>query len=141
MAKMNIVCHIIDKKNKDKKGFMCFCKPPEDNPYLIIERQGPSETSKINWVRVYESDVEEDCLDPHFKKISINLFHLCNGNKNMNLRFSLFTKTDSGKSLLYGHSEISPKEIEDKISKKVERELINERAKPKVAGTIQFLEF
>ena len=80
-------------------------------------------------------------MDPHFKKISINLFHLCNGNKSMTLRFSLFTKTDSGKSLLYGHSEISPKEIEDKISKKVERELINERAKPKVAGTIQFLEF
>ena len=38
VAKMNIACYVLDKKNKEKKGFMCFCKPPEDNPFLIIER-------------------------------------------------------------------------------------------------------
>ena len=38
MAKMNITCHVIDRKKKDKQGFLCFCKPPEDNPWLLIER-------------------------------------------------------------------------------------------------------
>ena len=38
VAKFEIVCHVIDKKNKEKKGFLCFCKPPEDNPFLVIER-------------------------------------------------------------------------------------------------------
>ena len=38
MAKMDITCRIIDKKAKEKKGFLCFCKPPTDNPWLRIER-------------------------------------------------------------------------------------------------------
>ena len=38
VAKMDIICHILDIKKKEKKGFLCFCKPPEDNPFLVIER-------------------------------------------------------------------------------------------------------
>ena len=58
MARMNIICKITDFK-KDKKGFLCFCQPPEDNPKLVIERQGEAleGTNKIKWVQVYESDV------------------------------------------------------------------------------------
>ena len=140
VAKMAMRCYVLDKKKKDKKGFLCFCKPPEDNPYLIIERQGPSDGNKIEWMRVHETECQEENLEPQFSKISINMFMLCNGQKSLPLRFSLYSKVD-GKDLLYGMCEISAKEIEDKIDKEPWRELINEKAKPKVAGTIHFSEF
>jgi len=59
MAKMDIVCHVVDKKNKNKKGFLCFCKPLQDNPFLVIERLGPScsENGQDSWVEVYKSEV------------------------------------------------------------------------------------
>ena len=66
MAKMDIVCRIVDFKNKNKKGFLCFCKPPEDNPKLVIERQGEAleGTNKIKWVQVYESEVMIGNVNP-----------------------------------------------------------------------------
>mmetsp|Transcript_27236 Transcript_27236/g.36400 ORF Transcript_27236/g.36400 Transcript_27236/m.36400 type:complete len:212 (+) Transcript_27236:172-807(+) len=57
IVKMDIVCRILDKKKKDKKGFLCFCRPPEDNPFLVIEKQGPSEGERRhNWVEVFRSE-------------------------------------------------------------------------------------
>ena len=143
-ASMEIICHILDKKKKDKKGFLCFCKPPEDNPFLVIERQGNVEGNKIQWVEVYKSEVKEDTLAPEFIKISINLFRLCHGNKQLPLRFSLYSQSDPfGKPLLYGHQELTCQQILNSIAKYKDqgRELINEKAKPKVAGTITFTMF
>ena len=56
-AKISMQCRIIDKKNKEKKGFLCFCKPPQDNPFLIIEKLGPQIGSKNNWQRVLKTEV------------------------------------------------------------------------------------
>lgn len=139
IAKMTLMCHVLDKKKKDKKGFLCFCKPPEDNPFLVIERQGPSDGARNNWVKLYDSEVEEGNLDPTFADININMFRLCNGNTSLPLRFSLFSQSDpSSKPLLYGSIELTCNQIQQQMTKNKDqgRELINEKAKPKVAGTI-----
>lgn len=82
-------------------------------------------------------------MNPLFKKISINMFSLCSGNPSTPLRISLFSQVDmnleDSKMLLYGRLETTAKEIEKRPT--IERELINERGKPKVAGTIQFHQF
>lgn len=68
------------------------------------------------------------------------MFALCQGHLGNQLRFSLYSKCErSSKPLLYGHLEITAKELDKKS--KIERELINEKGKPKVAGTIEFEEF
>ena len=135
VAKMSIQCRIIDKKNKAKKGFLCFCKPPKDNPFLIIEKLGPQIGRQNNWIRVYETETQTDILNPLYKKVNINMFNLCGGNSATMLRFSLFSRIEGAeKHLLYGRCETSAKEIQKRPE--VERELINERGKPKVAGTI-----
>ena len=76
---MNIVCRLVDFKKKDKKGFLCFCQPPEDNPKLVIERQGEAleGTKKIKWIQVYESEVMEGNLSPEYNDIKLNMFQLC----------------------------------------------------------------
>lgn len=138
VAKISMQCRIIDKKNKEKKGFLCFCKPPQDNPYLIIEKLGPQIGNKNNWQLVLKTECQEDMLNPLFKKCSINMFSLCSGNPSTPLRISLFSKVDpnveDSKTLLYGRLETTAKEIEKRPT--IERELINEKGKPKVAGTI-----
>ena len=45
---MSVQCKV-EAKNKEKKGFLCFCQPPEDNPFLVIEKMGPQEGTKMNW--------------------------------------------------------------------------------------------
>ena len=79
VARMKVSCHVLDKKAKEKKGFLCFCKSPEDNPFLVIERQSTikEDRGKDNWILVLETEEIEGELDPKFHKISINIFHLC----------------------------------------------------------------
>ena len=143
MAKMNIVCRIVEPMKKEKQGFLCFCKPPIDNPWLRIERQGPQDDrdhGKINWMRVQDTDVYEGNLNPEFKKIHINMFKLCNSQRSCPLRFSLYSKQLNGKDILYGTCEVTCKELE-KQNVDRERELINEKSKIRLAGTIQFSTF
>ena len=142
VAKMDIMCRIEDPKEKGKKGFLCFCKPPEDNPWLLIERQGPNDEKsggKINWIKVWDSEEHrydyKSNLSPVFKKISIHMFKLCNQQITCPLRFSLYSRQANGSDLLYGTCEISAKEILNQKADK-ERELINEKAKVKTAGFI-----
>ena len=142
VAKMNVICHVLDKKNKEKKGFLCFCKPPQDNPFLVIDKKSniKEDRGKEEWTRVLNTDEMEGNLDPEFRKISINMFHLCQGNKNLPLRFSLYSACPGhSKPILYGHCEISAAQIERQPGK--ERELLNEKGKPKLAGTIIFSDF
>ena len=54
VAKMDVICRILDPKKKEKKRFLCFCKSPEDRPFLVIERASPIKlTDKVEWCRVY----------------------------------------------------------------------------------------
>ena len=119
VVKMDIVCRILDKKKKDNKGFLCFCRPPEDNPFLVIERQGPQDGDRRNdWIEVHKSEVMEGTLEPQFNKISINRFQLCNNKDNHPLRFSLYSQSDpDSKPLLYGSIELSCAQIESQTRK------------------------
>ena len=137
IAKMTILCKILDIKNNAKKGFLCFCKPPKDNPFLVIEKTGQPSTE---WLRVHETETQHGVLEPEFKKINIHLFRLCNSNRTAPLRFSLYSKQEgTDKPILYGSLEITAKELEMNPTK--ERELLNDNAKVKVAGTIVFSNF
>ena len=101
---------------------------------------GPQEGTKTNWMRVKTTEEkEEDDHDPLFAKISINMFHLCGGNKSLPLRFSLYSKQPNDKALLYGRAEVTIKELENNPEK--ERDLINEKGRPKLGGFIEFPEF
>lgn len=87
--------HILDPKKKKQKGLACLCRQPEDNPYLLIERQsimdGDSGGFGHGWMRIYETEIKFGELDANFKKISINMTRLCDGNLGLPLRFSLLS--------------------------------------------------
>ena len=69
------------------------------------------------------------------------MFQLCGGNKSLPLRFSLYSKQPGDrKPLLYGRAETTVKELETNNPDK-ERDLMNEKAKPRYAGVILFPEF
>ena len=67
------------------------------------------------------------------------MFALCQGRLGNAIRFSLYSRSPGySKPLLYGHLETTAKELQRKAK---EWDLINEKAKPKLAGTIEFKEF
>ena len=67
------------------------------------------------------------------------MFRLCNSQVTCPLRFSLYSKQENGKTLLYGYCEVTPKEILDNVSK--ERELLNEKSKVRLGGMLRFEQF
>ena len=145
---MGIACQLIKDENekKKKKGFLCFCKPLDDNPKLIIEKQGISVegSKKQHWVPVFESDIMEGNESPEYDGIEINMFKLCQNNKTRPLRFTLVSEQSDGRQpFVYGHCELSVKEIEANINKqKFNRVLIrSERGKAKLGANFVFKEF
>ena len=55
------------------------------------------------------------------------------------LRFSLYSKQEGGKSLLYGQCETSPKEIKKDVEK--EHDLLTDKSKTRLAGMLRFTNF
>ena len=57
-------------------------------------------------------------MAPEYGGIEINMFKLCQNNKTKPLRFTLVSEQNDGRQpFVYGHCEISVKEIEANITK------------------------
>ena len=128
-AIMKMQAHIIFPKNDKKQGFLCFCQPPRDRPYLVIEKASSMDPENFEWIRVHKSEEYEDDLDPLFQK-DLNLTMLCDKNEKLPLKFSLFSLVDidENKSLPYGSMQTTLAEIKNfKPDKEIE--LINEKGK------------
>lgn len=74
-----IVKCTLNTKRRKKFTFGCFYGYP-DNPIIIVERtMDPEETSSVEFLKVYLSEVHTETTQVDFKKIAIKLQRLCGG--------------------------------------------------------------
>ena len=106
-------------KKTGKKQFLCFCKPEPDNPYLMIERASmASEEHELDWIGVVESEKDKDLwegvTDIIFKKFRVPFNRLAWAeNMDHAIRFSVWSRVDDFKSILYGTYETTVSRLND----------------------------
>ena len=141
--KMTFQANISKPLSTRSKGFLCFCQPYEDNPYLVISRAAAaSDETTDDWEKIAESEVKYGQIkNVDFKSITINLNRLTLGKESTKIRFSIYSYIDEFTSILYGHYDTSIKEIRPDPYK--ERDLINDKARKEEIeqGQIKLTEF
>ena len=84
-----------------KTGFLC-CRG-SNNPYYVISRARDS--TGQDFMRVFESSHLNDTTEPNFKVEKLKLTKVCNGDKELPIRISLYSKIPQATDLLYGEME------------------------------------
>ena len=69
---VSVECQVNTKRRK-KFTFGCFHGWP-DNPILTVERKlDDMDDGSDDWIKIYQSNVETDSIQPHFKKLYIKM--------------------------------------------------------------------
>ena len=110
---------------------------------MIVEREALA-ADEVNeaWIPVYKSDVHEGETEVSFRKLQLNLNYLTQGNNHHRIRFSIYSfdaNDKEEKGALYGCLLTTVNDLMNNFQQ--ERELINNKALIKVAGTISFSDF
>ena len=128
-----------------------------DNPYLLIERHRTLEESSKSasimkesveeetkppayskntedWVRVLKTNYTFDNKNPLWDPIACSMSEICNSNKVLPLRLSVYSYDNSGEHFLYGRVVTTIREIEMGCTT-----LQIRNPKGKVSGKINFL--
>lgn len=96
-----VKCSLISKR-RTKFTFGCFHGWP-NHPILVIERSMESEDeNSYEWIKIYQSNVCDDTIEPTFRKLAIKMQRLCNGNKNMPLQWSVWSQVNEESRKMYG---------------------------------------
>ena len=90
-------------------------------------------------MQVYKTDYRFDEYKPWWDPYEMGMSELCNNNKNLPLRLTVASYTNSGDDPTYGSIVTSTKEIEMLPEKNMTLQLKDRRGKP--AGTITFNTF
>jgi len=131
-----VTCNLRSKR-RTKLTFGCFHGFP-DNPRLRVERTMECEDeASVEFLQVSLSEVVYNTTTPTFKKVALKLQHLCNGNRSLPLKWSIYSQVNEEKRILYGEISHSLDDIQRNQGKNLE--LRNEKGKPQ--GFIKFTDF
>lgn len=88
-----------------------LCCAGLNNPYYIISRA--RDQSKLDdFVRVYKSPPVMNNTNPIFNPQRINLAALCNGDKELPIKFEIYSYHEDGNDKLYGSCTTSVYEMQ-----------------------------
>ena len=74
-------------------------------PYLLIERARNNESisaDEKDFVRVHQTNVLNESVSPMWTNQRLKLQSLCNSNRNLPIRFSIYNFREHGDHELYG---------------------------------------
>jgi hypothetical protein len=133
-----VVSSSLITKRRTKFTFGYFHGWP-DNPMLVVERKLDNNDSATDteWMRIYISNTIEDSISPTFRKLCIKLQRLCSGKKNLPLKWSIYSKVNDERRILYGFTVLSL----DDIQRNQDKEMLLKTESGKKAGFIKFADF
>jgi hypothetical protein len=76
--------------------FKTLCCDGENHPYYVISRIRDANTSGQDFVRVFSSQVINNTVTPVWNPQKIKLAYLCNGDKNLQIKFGVYSAASSG---------------------------------------------
>ena len=131
------VSAVLNSKRRTKFTFGCFHGYP-NNPYLTVERALSDDDSfgQTEWMKVFQTPVQYDTVEPEFPQVTIKLQRLCDGNKNLPIKWSVWSLVGEGWKL-YGDTVQSLTDID----RQGEKQIILKNEKNKNAGYIIFDNF
>jgi hypothetical protein len=115
---VNVTAMLVSKR-RTKLTFGCFHGYP-NNPYLTVERALSDDDSfgQTEWMKVYQSPVQYDTIEPEFPQVTIKLQRLCDGNKTLPIRWTVWSQVGDGRKM-YGESVQSLNDIDRQGDKQI----------------------